>query len=122
LTTKFKNLLGKNVSKLNINLETNEPQLIDMKGLVFESIVNPRNKTIFIRNNAENSILKEIILDKQAVMIIVKVDYSPSIKLNPKKYNEVSSSISNALQKFAANNNTVIATSLDNTQYILTSD
>jgi hypothetical protein len=89
---------------------------------VFEVIVNPRNKTIFVKNNAENSILKEIILDKQALMMIVKVDYSPAVKSNPKKYNELSSDISNSLQKFAATNNTVITTSLDSSQYILTSD
>jgi c-di-AMP phosphodiesterase-like protein len=101
LRNDFKKFLGKSVTLLPINIIKHTEEVKDVNGNSYKFIVNKRRRIIHVIDNSEVDRLEKIIVQKQHVVSVIRLDYSDRIKYDAAAFSKLSAKVNEILHNFA---------------------
>ena len=109
----FEKFLGRNVSKLGIDIESNRTQNWKYSARKWNVIVSRKNNTILLKDNTYNTSLREMITAQQRAILSIHTSFSRKINFNDSVKVDSMLKINQALQEWANKIGGVLSSSLN---------
>ncbi len=97
----FDKILGRNISKLNLNLNTEKKQILEYGKRVWSVVISRKNKIILLKDVTSKTALKKIVKEQQNSVLSLHISFSKKLNFNEASKSEALLKITQANQEWA---------------------